>query len=139
MKSKASTPSAYIKEVPAKRRAAIQNIHRLIRKHAPTLRPYMQSGMLGYGKYHYKYASGREGDWCVVGLASQKNYMSLYVCMVENNKYLAEMYKKDLGKVSVGKSCIRFKKLDDLNLKTVEKLIRHAARIAKKNGGSCST
>lgn len=66
--------------------------------------------------------------WPIVALASQKNYISLYVCAVKDGQYLAEKYKNELGKVSVGKSCIRFKKLTDLNLKTLEKVIKLAAK-----------
>lgn len=63
-------------------------------------------GILGYGLYHYKYASGREGDWFVAGLASQKNYASLYIYACDKDGYLAENNQGRLGKVSVGRSCI---------------------------------
>jgi hypothetical protein len=53
------------------------------------------------------------------------------VCALEDWKYVAEKYKSELGKVSVGKSCIRFKKLEDLDLKGLEKVIK----IAEKNPG----
>jgi len=71
----------------------------------------------------------------------QKNYISLYVCAVKDGKYLAEKYKRDLGKaaqssgraspkgwVSVGKSCIRFKKIKDVNLSVLKKVIQEAAK-----------
>jgi len=64
------------------------------------------NGILVYGLYHYKYASGREGDWFVVGLASQKNYVSLYTCACDKDGYLAENNQDRLGKASVGRSCI---------------------------------
>ncbi len=67
-------------------------------------------------------------DWPVIALASQKNYISLYVCCITDGQYLAERNKKELGKVSVGKSCIRFKKLEDLNLPALKKLLKEAAR-----------
>jgi len=63
-----------------------------------------------------------------VALASQKNYISLYVCAIQKEEYIAEKNKDELGKVSVGKSCIRFKKLEDLNLITLEKVIKFAAK-----------
>jgi len=68
--------------------------------------------MLGDGAYHYKYASGREGDTAVVSLASQKNHISVYMCATEDDEYLAEKNKERLGKVSVGRSCIRFADLE---------------------------
>ena len=90
--------------------------------------------MLGYGLYHYKYASGREGDWFVVGLASQKNYVSLDICACDKDGYLAENNQSRLGKVSVGRSCIRFKELEDLNLKVALELIGKAAVLMHKQG-----
>jgi len=47
---------------------------------------------------------------------------------VDHGEYIAEKHKKELGKVSVGRSCIRFKKVEDLNLKTLEKVIKLAAK-----------
>ena len=89
--------------------------------------------MLGYGKFHYKYASGREGDTSVIGLASQKNYISLYILAEKDGVYLAEANKEKLGKVSVGKSCIRFKKLEDLNLKVAMQLAKTAAKLRQSD------
>jgi hypothetical protein len=59
---------------------------------------------------------------------NQKNYVSLYVCAVIDGRYVAEAHKKELGKVSVGKSCIRFKKVEDVNLPALKKVIALAAR-----------
>lgn len=88
--------------------------------------------MLGYGTYRYKYASGREGDAAVVALASQKNHISLYLgCATDEEGYLAERNKDRLGKVSVGRSCIRFKKIEDLDLNVAMELVKQAARQAK--------
>lgn len=83
--------------------------------------------MLGYGPIQYKTKSGCEGDWAVVCLANQKNYMSLYLGC-EGDTYLAEEYADQLGKVSCGKSCVRFKKLEDLNLKVALKLVKLSAK-----------
>jgi hypothetical protein len=84
--------------------------------------------MLGYGNFKYKNYKGEVIDWPTVALANQKNYISLYVCAVDNGQYIAEMYKDKLGKVSVGKSCIRFKKIEDLNLETLKKVIKLAEK-----------
>ena len=135
--AKIQTPAQYLASLPEPRRSALQAIHDAIRAAAPALKPHVAHGMLGYGPFHYKYASGREGDWFVVGLASQKNYISLYLCAAESDGYLAEKNKDRLGKVSVGRSCIRFKKLEDLNLKVAVQLVKKAAKLAKKSGGFC--
>ncbi len=67
-------------------------------------------------------------SWPVVALANQKNYVSVYVCAVDHGTYIAEKYKDELGKVSVGKSCIRFKKLEDIDLPTLRKVLLAAAK-----------
>ena len=121
------TPEEYLASLPAPRKAALTAIHKAIRAAAPDLKPSIQGGMIGYGSYHYKYASGRAGDAVVVSLASQKNHISLYLCAADEDGYLAENNKDRLGKVSVGRSCIRFKNLEDLNLKVAMELVKKAA------------
>ena len=66
----AKTPKEYIDLIEEPRKSEIRKLHEFIQKCVPKLKPYIQSGMIGYGKYHYKYASGREGDWFVVGLTT---------------------------------------------------------------------
>jgi uncharacterized protein YdhG (YjbR/CyaY superfamily) len=126
-KTTAKTPAEYIAKVDEERRIDIKALHALIRKNAPKLRPHLKTGMLGYGTYHYKYASGREGDWAVIALANQKNYISLYVCALDGKKYLPEKYAKQLPKADIGRSCVRFKKLEDLDQEVLVKMIREAA------------
>lgn len=126
-KSDAKTPAAYIAEVEAERRPDIQRLHDLIREVAPELEPTMEFKMLGYGKFHYKYASGREGDWMKIGIANNKRYISLYCCAADESGYVAERYKKRLPKADIGKSCVRFKRLSDLDEETLKELIRETA------------
>ncbi|MCA9332933.1 DUF1801 domain-containing protein [Candidatus Saccharibacteria bacterium] len=75
----------------------------------------MSINMLGYGYIRYKFANGNIGEWPVISIAAQKNYVSLYICAISDNQYIPEKYKDLIGNVSVGKSCIRFKKFDDLD------------------------
>jgi hypothetical protein len=90
----------------------------------------MDFGMLGYGKYHYRYPSGREGDWMLVAVASNKNYISLYVtAAAPDGGYLAETYREQLPKASIGKSCIRIKRLGDVDQKVLERLLRNVAEV----------
>lgn len=84
--------------------------------------------MLGYGSFPWKNYKKEDIEWPVVALANQKLYVSLYVCAVENGKYIAETYKKDLGKAAVGKSCISFKQLSDINLETLKKILKAAEK-----------
>jgi uncharacterized protein YdhG (YjbR/CyaY superfamily) len=122
----AKSVSEYIGMLEPDRRKAIEFMHGFIQKTAPSLKPHFAYNMLGYGSFKYKNYKKEIVDWPTVALASQKNYMSLYVCAVEDGDYIAEKNKDKLGKVSVGKSCIRFKKLEDLNLDEVGKVIKKA-------------
>src|SRR5688500_16878261 len=97
---KASTPKEYIDGLDEPRRSEIARLDKLIRKAAPTLKPTMCAGMLGYGPFHYKYASGREGDTCRLSLASNKSYISLYAFAADEQGYVAERFKKKLPKAS---------------------------------------
>ena len=127
-KSDAATHDEYIERLDEPRRGEIRALHELIRRTVPELEPTMDFGMLGYGKYHYRYASGREGDWQLVGVASNKNYISLYVtAAAPDGGYLAESYKEQLPKASIGKSCIRFKRLGDVDQEVLERLLRNVA------------
>jgi hypothetical protein len=121
------TPAQYFASLAEPRRSDVRALHEAICKTIPEHKPEMIGGFLGYGKYRYKYESGREGDTGVVALASQKQYISLYLgCAGEG--YLAEKNKHRLGKVSVGKCCVRFKKLEDLDLKVAMELVKETAR-----------
>ena len=102
-------------------------MHRAITEAVPELDVRMWGKFIGYGAYHYRYASGREGDWFPIGLANNKRYVSLYICASDEDGYLAEANAERLGKVSVGRSCIRFKRLEDLNLDVAAELSRRAA------------
>ncbi|MEK7649843.1 MAG: DUF1801 domain-containing protein [Patescibacteria group bacterium] len=125
---KAKTVAQYLAAVPADRKKLIAFLHAFIQKSSPKLKAHMAYNMLGYGSFKYKNYKKEIIDWPVVALANQKNYVSIYVCALDGKAYLAEKYKKELGKVSVGKSCIRFKKLEDINLPVLKKVIQAAAK-----------
>ncbi len=128
---KATSVEEYFQMLPSERLEPIRFLHEFIQKTAPSLKPHFSYNMLGYGGFKYKNYKKEIIDWPVISLASQKNYMSLYVCALEKGKYIAETYKDLLGKVSVGKSCVRFKKLEDLDMEGLAKVIR----IAEKSPG----
>ncbi|MFQ5527421.1 MAG: DUF1801 domain-containing protein [Thermoanaerobaculia bacterium] len=126
--SKARTHAAYIAEIEDEgRRRDVGRLHELIVEIAPDLEPTMEFGMMGYGKYHYKYKSGREGDWMKIGIANNKSYISLYCVGIVDGAYVAEGFKKRLPKADIGKSCVRFKRLSDLDADALEDLIRATA------------
>ncbi len=124
----ATTIDEYINQLESERKKIIEYLDAFIKKSSKELKPHFAYNMLGYGSFKYKNHKKEEINWPTIALASQKNYVSLYVCALEDGEYLAEKYKDKLGKVSVGRSCIRFKKLEDLKLVELEKIIKKAAK-----------
>ena len=132
------TPAQYFASLAEPRRSDIRALHEAICKAIPQHKPEMIGGFLGYGKYRYKTEGGREGDAGVVAVASQKQYISLYLGCPDDGESLAEKNKARLGKVNVGKCCIRFKKLADLDLKVAMELVQESEqqwRQSVKNTG----
>ncbi|MDL1911866.1 DUF1801 domain-containing protein [Chloroflexi bacterium CFX6] len=78
------------------------------------------TSIVGFGSYHYKYASGREGDWFLVGFSPRKQNLTLYI-MSGFEGY--DSLLKKLGKHSTGKSCLYIKRLEDVDLKVLEELV----------------
>jgi len=127
-KVKADSVASYMAALPDERVVPMKALDKLIRKTVPKLKPHFAYNMIGYGSVKYLDHKKAIIDWPILALASQKQYMSLYICALEDGKYIAEKYRKELGKVSVGKSCIRFKRLEDLNPKGLIKVLRLAAK-----------
>jgi hypothetical protein len=125
---KAKTVEGYLAAVPKERQEAILFLHEFIQKAAPKFKPHFAYNMLGYGSFPYKNYKKEIIEWPIIAMASQKQYMSIYVCALDKGVYIAEKHKDALGKVSVGKSCIRFKKLEDLHLPTLKKVLLAAAK-----------
>jgi hypothetical protein len=121
-----TSPTQYIAAVDEAKRADLTKLHRFIRAALPDHKPCIVHGMIGYGEFHYRYASGREGDTARVVLASNKTGFSVYVSCIDENGYLAEQAKARLGKASVGKSCIRFKRLEDIELDVLGEVLAKA-------------
>jgi hypothetical protein len=89
--------------------------------------PVGSSAMLGYGLMPYQPKSAKEPTmWPLIALAAQKRHLSLYVCAVVDGSYLAETRAERLGKVSCGKSCIRFTTLDRVDAAELGALVRDA-------------
>ncbi len=114
MQSKATTVAAYLKQQPEKTREALGTLRRMIREAAPNAKEAMGSGM----------ATWSAGHRLLFAVARQKNYLALYVC----DTPLVAKHRARLGTVDCGKSCIRFKRLDDLDLDGVEALLAEAAK-----------
>ena len=89
-----------------------------------------QQNIIGYGSYHYKGRSGAEGEWFVVGLAAQKNYLSLYVNATVEGQYVGKVYAPRLGKVKAGSANLQFKRAADLDLDVLRELATAAREAA---------
>ena len=81
--------------------------------------------IVGFGSYHYKYASGHEGDSALLGFSPRKNALTLYVLNGSDEE--KELLKK-LGKHTTGKCCLYIKQLSDVDLPTLKTLIRNCAK-----------
>jgi hypothetical protein len=79
--------------------------------------------IVGFGSYHFKYASGREGEWMLVGFSPRKQNLTLYI-MSGFDQY--ESLTESLGKYKTGKSCLYIKKLEDVDRATLEELVRQS-------------
>ncbi len=94
------------------------SLFRKATKHTPAM---WGASIIGFGSYHYKYESGREGDMCATGFAARKNDLVVY--LVASGANQNELLSR-LGKHKLGKSCLYFKKLADIDTKVLEALIR---------------
>lgn len=121
------TREAYLGGLPPERRAEVEQFDALVRVVVPELDPGYTPGFLGYGPYHYRYASGREGDTYIVSIASQKAHLSLYIAAADDEGYVAERYRDRFPKALVGRGCIRFKRLGDLDPEALAELLREAS------------
>lgn len=122
----AKTPEEHLNMLSEPDKTETIKVFDLIKEEVPNDKPYIVSGMIGFKSQHYKSKTGREGDWPLVALASRKNYISLYVCAADGKEYIAEKYKKDLAKADIGRSSIRIKKIKDLNINILRKIIKEA-------------
>lgn len=119
-KTKASV-AAFLDQISdEQRRKDCQRILKIM-KEATGEQPRMWgSSIVGFGTYKYRYASGHEGEWPIIGFSPRKNDLTLYI-MPGFADYTELMAK--LGKHKTGKSCLYIKKLDDIELPVLKKLI----------------
>lgn len=131
-KSTTTTPEQHIASLPDDVRDDIATLDAAIAGAMPGEERVVWEGkfwggtdqrIIGYGSYHYRGRSGAEGEWFTVGLAAQKNYLSLYVNAAEDGAYLAQRYADRLGKVKVGSAVITFRRLADLDLPAFRELL----------------
>ncbi len=98
----------------------IDAVARRITGHKPRM---WGASIVGYGSYHYKYASGREGDWLATGFSPRKQALTKYVMLGFGNH---DDLMAQLGKYKTGKSCLYINKLEDVDLGVLERLIERS-------------
>lgn len=124
--------AAYLAKIPDEgRRKDCKALVKLMTR-ATGEKPVMWGpSIVGFGKYHYKYASGHEGDTCIAGFASRKTDLTLY--NMGGGFAGHEALMKKLGKHKSGKGCLYIKKLADIDLDVLETLIlRSADRVRER-------
>lgn len=116
----------HIASQPEPKRSDMQALHEAIMQVRPEAKLWFLDGKnsegkivtnpdIGYGSRDHKYADGTISEFYQIGLSANKTGISVYILGIEDKKYLAETYGKDLGKASVTGYCIRFKTLKDIN------------------------
>lgn len=133
MQSKASTVAEYLDSLPDDRRAGIEAMRRAVREHLdPGFEEGMQYGMVGYYVPHRLYPDGYHCDprqpLPFGGVASQKNHLTIYFMHLymfpDELKWFEKEYAKTGKKLDMGKSCIRFKKLEDIPLELLGRTVQ---------------
>lgn len=122
------------------RKADLLKLDGLIRKAAPSLKRYFHEGtpageagmrmkMIGYGKFRYAIKSGKTSIWPIVGVALQKNYISVYVSIAKDGAPIVDAYAGKLGEARAGNNNFSFEKYDDLRSEALAALFAEAAQI----------
>ncbi len=124
----------YISSQPEPKRSDMQALHESILRIMPGCKLWFLDGKddkgkivsnpnIGYGLRTMKYADGTTREFYQIGLSGNKTGISVYILGIEDKKYLAETYGKELGKAAVTGYCIKFKTLKDINLDVLEAAI----------------
>ena len=112
-----------------RRRADAKKVAAMMRKATGKRAKLWGSSIVGFGSYHYKYDSGREGDWALVGFSPRKQNLVVYI--MPGFDSFPELMKK-LGKYKTGKSCLYINRLDDVNEDVLQQLIERSVKVMRK-------
>jgi hypothetical protein len=125
----------YIAGQPEPKRRDLEELHRMILQVNPGCKLWFLDGKndegkvvsnpnIGYGSRDHKYADGTISEFYQIGVSANKTGISVYIMGIDDKKYLADTFGKELGKASVTGYCIRFKTLEDINMNTLKSVIR---------------
>jgi hypothetical protein len=140
MQRSSTTPDEHIASLPDDLRQDVATLDAAIVRAMPGEERVLWEGrfwggtdqrIIGYGAYSYVGRSGASGEWFVVGLAVQKNYLSLYVNAAEDGTYLGKLYAPRLGKVKAGSANLQFKRAADVHLGVLEEMVTRARELTR--------
>lgn len=126
----------YIGAQPDPKRRDMEELHRIILDVMPKCRLWFLDGKddsgktvsnpnVGYGTQTIKYANGSTREFYQIGISANTTGISVYILGIEDRKYLAQAYGKDLGKAKITGYCIKFKVLSDISVETLKAAIRY--------------
>lgn len=121
----------FIKKLPDKKRREDSEVVLKLMKEVTGAEPEMWGpSIVGFGRYRYKYDSGREGEWMLTGFSPRKSELTLYI--MPGFEHFPDLMKK-LGKYKTGQSCLYIKKLEDVDIKVLRELVTKAVtKMAEK-------
>ena len=131
----------YITSHPEPKRSDMQALHRIIQQVMPACKLWFLDGKnsegktvanpnIGYGFYTIKYADGKTREFYQIGMSANTTGISVYILGIKDKKYLAQTYKKNLGKASVSGYCIKFKTLKEVNIDILEAAILYGVEVS---------
>ena len=126
----------YIATQPEPKRSDMKELHRIILNVMPKCRLWFLDGKddsgkivsnpnIGYGTQTIKNANGKTREFYQIGISANTTGISVYILGIEDRKYLAQAYGKDLGKAKITGYCIKFKALSDIRLETLKAAIKY--------------
>lgn len=126
----------YIAAQPEPKRSDMKELHRIILNVMPKCKLWFLDGKddsgktvsnpnVGYGTQTIKYANGDAREFYQIGISANTTGISVYILGIEDRKYLAQAYGKDLGKAKITGYCIKFKSLSDISIETLKSAMRY--------------
>lgn len=130
-KATGASVTAFINSIDDKqKRADARKVAAMMRKATGKRAKLWGPSIVGYGTYHYKYASGREGDFLMTGFSPRKQALTVYV--IPGFEHFETLMKK-LGKYKTGKSCLYIKRLSDVDEEILEQLINRSVKYMREH------
>lgn len=132
-----------------KRRSDLRKLDMLIIRSAPGLKRYFHSGtpagepgmrfkMIGYGKFQYVARNGQYVDWPAVGVALQKNYISVYLSVIKDGASLIQLYSGKLSQLKLVRNHFSFRTYEDLDVRLLASLFAEAEQIFQSDSRHCN-